>query len=416
MTQRERIGILHVDLDAFYASVEQRDNPSLRGKPVVVGATEGRGVVAAASYEARRFGVRSAMSMVQARRRCPELVVCPPRFAAYHEASEAVHEVFYSVTPLVEPIALDEAFLDVRGALRTDAQIPELAARIRADIRAATRLPASLGAGTSKLIAKLASEAAKPDGVRIVAVGDEQVFLDPLPVQALWGVGPATLNKLHDLGVTTVAQLRRLPSGALDGALGTNLGRHLLALANNVDDRPVVAERAAKSIGHEVTLAKDVATRVEARRIVRDLSEQVARRLRDAAMSARTVRLKVRFGDFHTIGRSHTFSFPIDGGDPLRDGALLLLEDVPVEQGVRLLGVSVSQLAPTAVQELLPFADSSGGAKDAVLDAIRARFGPAAVRRASDLPGLSDAALEQHPVVRENDRNPADEVDGNAAF
>ncbi|MFZ4515387.1 MAG: DNA polymerase IV [Acidimicrobiia bacterium] len=416
MSTHERITVLHVDLDAFYASVEQRDNPELRGQPVVVGATEGRGVVAAASYEARRFGIRSAMSMAEARRRCPTLIACPPRFSAYREASELVHEVFESVTPNIEPIALDEAFLEIAGAVRSDAEIPELAMRIRRAIRTTTELPASIGAGTTKLIAKLASEAAKPDGVRIVEVGAELEFLAPLPVERLWGVGPATLTKLHDLGIGTVAQLRRLPTGALDGALGANLGAHLLALACNDDDRPVVPDRSAKSIGHEVTLPRDAFAMRDAQRIVSDLGDQVARRLRASETSARTVQLKVRFGDFETITRSTTFSFPVDGRAPIVDAAQRLLREVAVERGIRLLGVSVSQLAPTAVQETLALTSDARAVDDALVDSIRARFGPHALRRASDLSGLTDAALEQDPLVRENKRTPSDEGDGSAAF
>ncbi len=377
--------IMHVDLDAFFASVEQRDEPSLRGKPVAVGATSGRGVVAAASYEARRFGVRSAMSMAEARRRCPGLIVCPPRFDAYAQASEAVHEVFVSVTPLVEPIALDEAFLDIHGAVRDDAEVPVLAERVRRDIRDAVALTASVGVGTTKLVAKLASDDAKPDGVRIVVPTEERAYLDPLPVQRLWGVGPATLDALHRLGIETVGQLAHLPVDALTGALGLHHGAHLAALARNDDPRPVEPEREAKSIGKETTLAADIADRAEAERIVRGLAAQVAERLRRAGQSARTVQLKVRYADFTTITRARTFAHGTDVTGTIEATARQLLDEVSVQDGVRLLGVSVALLAPTAVQGELLFSGVADPAHDAVIDAVRARFGAAALKRASEI-------------------------------
>ena len=378
--------IMHVDLDAFFASVEQRDNPELRGKPVAVGTTAGRGVVTAASYEARRFGVRSAMSMVEAQRRCPALIVCPPRFAEYRVASGIVHEVFESVTPLVEPIALDEAFLDITGAVGRGRDAAVIGARVRSDIVARCGLTASVGLGTTKLIAKLASDDAKPDGMLLLEPDAELAFLREKPVERLWGVGPATLSKLHGLGIRTVAELAALTPDALMSALGASHGAHLAALARNEDDRPVVPDREAKSIGHETTLAHDIADLGDAQRIVRRLADDVAARVRRAGQSARTVQLKVRFADFRTITRSQTLAHGTDVTATIADAARHLLEEVPLSGGVRLLGVSVSHLAPTAVQGELAFAGSADPAQDAVMDAVRARFGSEALQRASELP------------------------------
>lgn len=377
--------IMHVDLDAFFASVEQRDDPTLRGLPVAVGATNGRGVVAAASYEARRFGVRSAMPMAEALRRCPDLVVRSPRFDAYQEASRAVRTIFDAVTPLVEPISLDEAFLDIAGASPGDERVGDLAEAIRRDIAAEVGLTASCGVGTTKLIAKIASDVAKPDGVHIVRPADERAFLDPLPVERIWGVGPATLNRLHALGVRTVAQLAALPEDALVSALGTAHGAHLAAMARNDDPRPVVPDQEAKSIGHETTLSHDIRDRSDAERILRRLVDDVATRLRASGQSARTVQIKVRYGDFRTITRAHTMAHGTDVTGVLQAAAVQLLAAVEISGGVRLLGVSVSHLESTAVQDALPFAAVLDPAQDAVVDAVRARFGAGALRRASDL-------------------------------
>ena len=252
-TSRAEPSILHVDLDAFYASVEQLDDPKLSGKPVVVGGLGPRGVVAAASYEARRFGVRSAMPMARARRACPDGVFLAPRFDAYRDASRAVMKILRSFTPLVEPIALDEAFLDVAGARRLHGTGPEIAVAIRGRVRDDTGLVASVGAASTKLLAKLASDLAKPDGLLVVEPGEELTFLHPLGVERLWGVGPATRRRLTELGVSTVGELAALPEEVLVGALGNAAGHHLHALAWNRDARPVEPEQVAKSVGHEET-------------------------------------------------------------------------------------------------------------------------------------------------------------------
>lgn len=382
---RAEASILHVDLDAFYASVEQLADPSLRGRPVIVGGLGARGVVAAASYEARRFGVRSAMPMGRARRACPEGVFLAPRFDAYQDASRAVMSVMRSVTPLVEPISLDEAFLDVEGARRRAGTGEQIAVDLRGRIREETGLVASVGVATTKLLAKLASDLCKPDGLLVVVPGRELEFLHPLPVTRLWGVGPATQRRLERFGVETVGDLAKLPEASLVGALGPSLGAHLHALAWNHDDRPVEPERGVKSIGHEETFARDITDPQALARETARLAERVAARLRKAEKSARTVQLKVRFSDFHTITRALTLPAPTDLANDIARVARTLLEQVDVKDGVRLLGVSTSQLTVGAtVQTELPFESSERptadwSALERAVDAVRDRFGDDAV-------------------------------------
>ncbi len=388
--------ILHLDLDAFYASVEQLADPSLRGRPVVVGGLGNRGVVAAASYEAREFGIHSAMPMARARRACPHAAFVAPRFDAYAAASTHVMEILRSSTPLVEPIAFDEAFLDVEGVRRIHGTGPEAGAVIRARVHAETGLVASVGVATTKLLAKLASDLAKPDGLLVVEPGTELAFLHPLPVQRLWGVGPATRRCLDRLGVHTVGDLAAMPEAALVGALGDAQGRHLHALAHNDDPRPVEPKRQVKSIGHEETFATDLTDRDDlARELVR-MSERVAIRLRTSGKAARTVQLKVRFGDFRTITRSHTLPEATDLARDIQTEARTLLDDVDCAPGVRLLGVSVQQLVDGAVvQESLPFGTASAvrsarpdrRALEEAVDGVRARFGDDAVGPATLLDG-----------------------------
>ncbi|MGH9051146.1 MAG: DNA polymerase IV [Acidimicrobiia bacterium] len=379
--------ILHVDLDAFYASVEQLADPALRGRPVVVGGLGSRGVVAAASYEARRFGIHSAMPMGRARRACPDAVFLAPRFDAYNEASRAVMAVLRSFTPLVEPLALDEAFLDVAGARRLHGMAPEIGGAIRARVRDETGLVASVGVGTTKHVAKLASEEAKPDGLLVIEPGEELAFLHPLDVGRLWGVGPATRQRLEHIGVHTVGDLAALPEESLVHAVGVAQGRHLRALAWNHDDRAVEPHRTAKSIGHEETFPRDVADRAELERDLLRMSEQVGSRLRGAGMAGRTVSLKLRYGDFRTITRSRTSTDPTDVGAHIGAVARALLDAVDVGDGIRLLGVSVSQLdVAHPVQEQLPLKEAAGDAQpdrvaalERSVDALRGRFGDDAV-------------------------------------
>ncbi|HEX2576055.1 MAG TPA: DNA polymerase IV [Aquihabitans sp.] len=390
--------ILHVDMDAFFASVELLRHPELRGRPVVVGGTGERGVVAAASYEARRFGIHSAMPAARARRLCPHAVFLPGDHAHYGEVSQRVMDLFRAVTPLVEPISLDEAFLDVSGARRLHGPAPEIAARLREQVREAEGLTCSVGVARVKFLAKLASEAAKPSastagiragtGVHVVDPDQELAFLHALPVQALWGVGPVTLTKLERLGVRTVGDLAQLPVDIVVASVGRASGVHLHALAHAVDPRPVVADQAPKSIGHEETFARDhhrpETLRVELLR----MSDAVATRLRGSGVAGRTVTLKIRFGDFRTITRSSTLDAPTDSARELAQVGRALLDGVDPSPGVRLLGLSVSQLGDGAFRQLTlddAGADRPDGwsAAEAAVDAIRARFGARAVGPAS---------------------------------
>ncbi|MCA1683276.1 MAG: DNA polymerase IV [Actinobacteria bacterium] len=387
--------ILHVDMDAFYASVEVLEDPSLAGKAVVVGGTGNRGVVASCSYEARAYGVRSAMPSGRAKRLCPHAVFLPGSFERYADYSRRLHEVLLSFTPLVEGIALDEAFLDVGGARRLLGPAPQIGASIRRRITDDLGLSASVGVATCKFVAKLASEAAKPTaspsgaipgaGVFVVEPGEEIAFLHPHPVEALWGVGPATRARLERFGVRTVGDLAALPVDTLVGALGQSLGRHLHDLSWARDDRPVEPERAVKSIGHEETFATDLfdVDRLHVQ-VVRQC-DAVATRLRRAGVAGRTVTLKVRFGDFRTITRSRTVARPLRAGPAVARVAAELLDGVDCGPGVRLVGVSVSNLGPPEAEQLRlddPVAPDEEVAADEVataVEAVRARFGDTAV-------------------------------------
>jgi DNA polymerase-4 len=382
-------GILHVDLDAFFASVEQLADPSIRGRPVVVGGLGGRGVVAAASYEARRFGIHSAMPMARARRACPDAVFLSPRFDAYSAASKDVMAILRSVTPLVEPISMDEAFLDVRGARRLLGDGPTIAAKLRERIKAETGLTASVGVASTKMLAKIVSDLAKPDGMVVVEPGRELEILHPLPVERLWGVGPATQRRLARYGVVTIGDLAALPEATVVSTLGVAQGKHLHALAWNRDDRDVEPEREVKSIGHEETFPRDLHERAALEHEIVRLSDKVASRLRAAARVARTVQLKLRYSDFTTITRSRTLAEPTDLALELARTATVLLHDVDLGTGIRLLGVSAQQLEPAdAVQAALPLdATAPTGASDhdqrsrleRTVDEVRDRYGDGAV-------------------------------------
>jgi DNA polymerase-4 len=381
-------GILHVDLDAFFASVEQHADPNLRGRPVVVGGLGPRGVVAAASYEARRFGIQSAIPMTRARRACPDAVFLAPRFDAYADASRAVMAILGSYTPLVEPISLDEAFLDARGARRLHGPARQIAVDIRARVRAETGLTASVGLATTKLLAKIASDLAKPDGFVVVEPGTELAFLHPLDVGRLWGVGPATRRRLERLGVHTVGDLAAIPEATLRHALGDAHGSHLHALAINDDHRAVEPERHAKSVGHEETFPTDVTDRRRLEVELMRFAERVAARLREGAIAARTVQLKARYGDFRTITRSRTLPDATDVAQDLVTVGRELLGEVDLGDGLRLLGLSAQQLVPvTEVQPRLPFGvtsadDSRHASLERTIDEVRARYGDHAVTRA----------------------------------
>lgn len=391
-----RATIAHVDMDAFFVAVEVRDDPSLRGRPVVVGGAGERGVVAAASYEARVFGIHSAMPSTRARRLCPHAVFIPGRHARYAEVSRSVMGIFRDVTPLVEPISLDEAFLDLGGAERLLGPAPEIARTIRHRVWEAERLTCSVGLATTKLVAKLASEAAKPRirggrvakglGVKLVEPGSERAFLAPLPIRALWGVGPRTADRLLRLGITTVGELADLPVEALISAVGDAHGRHLHAVANARDDRRVEPERPTKSISHEETFARDLTERADLQRELVRMADAVAARLRAAGLAGRTVQIKVRYPDFRTISRSVTLPGPVARTGPILAAARSLLDATDVDPGIRLLGVGVSSLAADQAEQLeLSFASTvePKPAVDPAIDLIRERFGPDAIGPAS---------------------------------
>ncbi len=346
--------ILHVDMDAFFASVEVLDDPSLAGLPVIVGGSGARGVVAACTYEARRYGIHSAMPSSVARRRCPHAVFLDGRFHRYMEESRRLHAVLSSFTPLVEGIALDEAFLDVTGSVHLLGGGPTVAHAIRHRVEDELGLACSVGVARSKLMAKLASKAAKPKadehgitpgpGVFVVDPGDELSFLHPMAVRALWGIGPVTERRLHALGVTTVGELASVPTAALERYLGSATGGHLAALARGEDSRPVVPEQAAKSIGHEETFATDLWDRADLHRRLQRMVDAAATGLRASGKAARTVTVKLRFGDFGQVTRSHTLDSPIDAGPAIGVVASALVDSVERDRGVRLLGVSLSGL------------------------------------------------------------------------
>jgi DNA polymerase-4 len=342
-------------MDAFYASVEQLHKPSLRGRPVVVGWIGPRGVVATASYEARRHGVRSAMSIAEARRRCPQAAYLSPRFDAYSAISGVVMGLLRELSPAVEPISLDEAFVDLAAGLAggLDTQsVTALGARLKADIARRTGLTASIGAGTSKLIAKIASDSRKPDGLVVVAPGQERSLLGPLPVRALWGIGPASAERLRREGVGTVGELAEVPRERLVAIFGVSRGNGLHDLARGIDASPVVADREIKSISVEDTFATDIADRARLAAELDELVRRLAIRLQARERSGRTITLKVRRHDFTTLGRSSTLAGPTDNETVIRDVARRLLASVDVEGGLRLLGVGVSALADAAQQDL----------------------------------------------------------------
>lgn len=354
---RQQPSVLHLDMDAFFAAVEQRDKPSLRGRPVIVGGTGPRGVVSTASYEARVFGVRSAMAVWQARRLCPKAAVLTPRFAAYQAVSAVVMATLAELSPLVEPMSLDEAFVDLAAgdsdpAGLDVAGVTALGEELRARVRSRTGLTCSVGAGTSKLMAKIASDLHKPDGLLVVAPGEEQALLDPLPVTRLWGVGPVTARALASRGVRSVADLRGLAEDELVRDLGAAAGRALFRLARAQDDRAVDAERASKSIGAEETFPTDVTDRSWLGAQVERMLVGVTRRLVEAGIAARTVTVKVRRHDFDTLTRSHTLPAATDDAATLRRAARTLLGAVDVSDGVRLVGVSVSGFEAWSQQRL----------------------------------------------------------------
>jgi DNA polymerase-4 len=370
--------ILHADLDAFYASVEQRDDPSLRGRPVIVGA----GVVLAASYEAKARGVRTAMGGHVARRLCPEAAVVSPRFSAYVEASKKVFEIFDDTTPLVEGLSIDEAFLDVRGLRRISGTPREIALRLKARVLEEVGLPITVGVARTKHLAKVASGVAKPDGLLVVPPAGELHFLHPLPVERLWGVGPVTSRKLHEAGIRTVGQVAGIAEEALCEMIGRAAGRHLHALAHNRDPRRVEVGRRRRSIGSQRALGRGRRSPAELDAFLVGLIDRVTRRLRKARRVFRTVVLRLRFDDFTRATRSHTLPEPTDQTDAaLATARALLATAMPMieRRGITRSGVALSNLEDS--DEQLVFSFDRKTALDAVLDRVRERFGSSAITR-----------------------------------
>jgi DNA polymerase-4 len=391
-SMRAEASILHADLDAFYASVEQRDDPQLRGRPVIVG---GGGVVLAASYEAKRAGVRTAMRGADVRSLCPDAVFVEPRMSAYSDASKAVFEVFRNTTPLVEAMSIDEAFLDVGGLWRIAGTPTEIALRLRRAVREEVGLAITVGVARTKFLAKVASGVAKPDGLLVVPPERELAFLHPLPVQRLWGVGPKTAAKLHDRGIRIVADVAALPEQALVSMLGVAVGRHLHRLAHNLDPRVVHTGRRRRSIGAQHAVGWKPKTDDDIDRFLVGLVERVTRRMRAADRVGRTITVRVRFDDFGRAARSHTIANSTAQTHEILEacrGLVRELESLIAERGLTLLGISVSNLDDDdAVQLPLPF-DRHGHALDEALDDVRTKFGSASIGRAVLLgkdPGLT---------------------------
>ena len=379
--------ILHVDMDAFYASIEQRDNPELRGKPVVVGGAN-RGVVAAASYESRVFGIRSAMPMAEARRRCPDIIRIAPRMAHYQSVSREIFGVFREFTPLVEGLSLDEAFLDVTSSRRLFGNGHNIAVAVKDRIRERTGLTASVGVATNKLVAKIASDLDKPDGLVVVAADRVHDILDPLPVSVIPGIGKQTLSRLHAVGVRTIAELRSAPDRDLEPVFG-RFTRRTRERASGIDDRPVIASRAEKSISNEQTYDTDLCDRREMQRQLLRLTERTAGRLRKAGLCAGTVHVKVRQSDFKTFTRQKRLTPPGNGTDQIYAVARELLDawlNGNPDARIRLLGVGSSSLAPAEQPDLFADGDTSPASDfDRTVDEIRDRFGSDSLTRARTL-------------------------------
>jgi DNA polymerase IV len=379
--------ILHVDMDAFFAAVEQRDRPELRGKPVIVGADpkggRGRGVVSTASYEARRFGVGSAMPISEAWRRCPHGIYVHPDIEKYARESDRVMEILHRFTDLVEPVSIDEAFLDVTGSARAMGTGEEIARKLKAAIREETKLTASVGVASSKLVAKVASDMRKPDGLVVVAPGEEAGFLAPLPVRRLWGVGPKMEEALAKLGIVTIGDLAAIEPGRLERRLGTH-GHDLQSLARGEDDRDVVSEGAgAKSLGQEHTYGEDTADPERLRATLLQLADAVAGRLRSHGLRARTVTLKYRDEDFHTTTHARTLPQATDSGNAIFRLAAELFVETHRGKKVRLLGIYTSHFGDAAPQLGLFEEPKTPSPADRVRDEVRKRFGDEAITRAS---------------------------------
>jgi DNA polymerase-4 len=381
--------VVHIDMDAFYAAVEQLDHPQYRGRPVIVGADpkggKGRGVVSTASYEARPFGVHSAMPISQAYRLCPQAVFLPVRMARYHEISERIFAIFQRYTDVVEPLSIDEAFLDATGSTRLFGPVEDIARRIKQDIMRDERLVASVGVAPNKFLAKLASDLSKPDGFLVLPEAEVEAFLRDLPVSRLWGVGKQTTRQLEALGLRTIGQLAEWPQAQLSRRFGS-LGAHIWRLAHGIDDRPVTPHRDPKSIGAETTFPEDTDDAEVLRRTLLELAEKVGQRLRAERFMATKVTLKYRDADFVTLTRTQSLAEPTAVALDLYHAASKLMSQLPgVKRKVRLLGIAASELTSLAQHQLSLFADPTHKRLQAerAEDAIKTRFGPQAITRAA---------------------------------
>lgn len=394
--------ILHIDMDAFFASVEQRDDPRLRGKPVLVGGAARRGVVAAASYEARKFGCRSAMPMAEALRRCPQAIVVPPNGARYSEASEAIFDVFKKYTPLVEGLSIDEAFLDVTASRGLFGDGETIAKAIKHDVRAATELTASAGVAPCKFAAKIASDLHKPDGLTVVG-DDVAAFLAPLPIERMWGIGPKTAPTLRGLGFATLGDLAKADPARLARSLGT-WGAEIVALANGVDDRDVVPDRDAKSIGAECTYDEDLTTRSAIARSLLSHAARIAERLTAAGLGAKTVTVKLKYADFTLLTRRITLDAPASDTRTIHDAAVALLDRLPLQGArVRLTGVSVQTLGEPAPTQATLFPDRKQERRrevESVLLKAKDRFGKQAITFATLLEDTTARAAPEGDLTQ----------------
>lgn len=373
--------IMHVDMDAFFASIEQREHPEWKGKPVIVGGLSGRGVVSTASYEARRYGVHSAMPMSRARALCPEGIFVKPHFELYKKTSDEIHQIMLHYAAAIEPISLDEAFMDITGMGKQYPTLGAIGRAIKAEIFEKTRLVASAGIAPNKFLAKMASDMDKPDGLTIIPYGREKEILAPLPIRRLWGVGAATERRLTEAGFRTIGDIQRAAPGAVEMAVGSQAAL-LRALADGIDDRPVRPVREVKSIGDEETYEHDLTDTAEIRRRIAIHSDVVARRLRKKHLAARTVSLKVRFSSFLTVMRSLSFEEATNLQEDIEEAALRLLERIPRTEAVRLTGVTCSNLSPEIDSPSL-FPDRRTALRKAAraVDAIQEKYGETAIRK-----------------------------------
>lgn len=390
--------ILHVDMDAFYAAVEVLDDPSLRGLPLIIGAPDGRSVVSSASYEARRYGVRAAMPVSQAMRLCPTARIVMPHFDRYQAVSRQVMAIFESITPLVEPLSVDEAFLDVQGVRRLWGRPAEIGRLVRERVQQEVGITCSVGVAATKHVAKMASTISKPDGLLVVAAADTLDFLAPRPVRTMWGVGPKAAEALEGRGIRTIGDIRQTPQEMLDRAVGQALGGRLRQLAAGEDARAVETERIEKSVGHEETFEVDVIDRDFLRAELLALADRVATRLRRAGWECSTVAVKIRFDDFTTLNRSQTLSEPTSVGQRIGEAAQTLYESIDRRDPVRLVGVRAERLQPAGGAAFALWDDDEDWRRvEGALDDARARFGNTMITRARHLGRGDGRGAPQHP-------------------